>query len=135
MIRLALVTVFAVLLSMIPGVSQAVGPWERDVAADAADTWVKATVDLTARPAGATSATLQWRLYERKGVSDYFIDVSVDDVALTGLAMTDPGVENAAAWTPALARQGGAVYCSAQVYHENYGADLGARIAKLYAAG
>ncbi|WP_379523234.1 hypothetical protein [Nonomuraea insulae] len=60
--------------------------WERDVAADTADTWVKATV------------------------------------------------ENAAVWTPVLARQGGAVYCSAQVYHENYGADLGARIAKLYAA-
>ncbi|TYB54177.1 hypothetical protein FXF51_48300 [Nonomuraea sp. PA05] len=109
--------------------------WERDVTADAADTWVRATVDLTAKLNGATSATLQWRLYERKGVSDYFIDVSVDDIALTGMTMSDPGAENAAVWTPALARTGGAVYCSAQVYHENYGADLGARIAKLYTAG
>ncbi|MEV0828453.1 hypothetical protein [Nonomuraea rubra] len=109
--------------------------WQRDVTADAADTWARTTVDLTAKLGGATSATLQWRLYERKGVSDYFIDVSVDDITLTGLAMGDPGVENAAVWTPTLARQGGPVYCSAQVYHENYGADLGARIAKLYAAG
>jgi hypothetical protein len=44
-------------------------------------------------------------------------------------------VENAATWTPGLTRQGGPVYCSAQVYHQNYGADLGARIARLYAAG
>ncbi|MFB4284128.1 hypothetical protein ACBJ59_53190 [Nonomuraea sp. MTCD27] len=109
--------------------------WDRDVTADAANVWQKVTVDLTARLAGAASAKLQWRLYERKGVSNYFIDASVDDIALTGLQLSDPGVENATTWTAGLARTGGPVYCSAQVYHQNYGADLGARLARLYAAG
>ncbi|TMR25634.1 hypothetical protein ETD86_00465 [Nonomuraea turkmeniaca] len=108
--------------------------WERDVAADPY-TWQKATIDLTAKLAGATSATLQWRLYERKGVGNYSVDVRVDDIVTTGLTLSDPGVENAVTWTAGLARQGGPVHCSAQVYHQNYGADLGARIAKLYAAG
>ncbi|GAA2689095.1 hypothetical protein GCM10010412_078110 [Nonomuraea recticatena] len=106
--------------------------WERDVAADEY-AWQQTTIDLTAKLTGATSATLQWRLYERKGVGDNFVDVRVDDIAVTGLQMSDPGVENAATWTAGLARQGGPVYCSAQVYHQNYGADLGTRIAKLYA--
>ncbi|WP_049565081.1 hypothetical protein [Nonomuraea sp. SBT364] len=109
--------------------------WQQDVTADPAGEWRKATVDLTARLAGASSAKLQWRLYERKGVSSYAVDVGVDDIAVTGLQLADPGVENAATWTPTLARRGGPVYCSAQVYHQNYGADLGARLAKLYAAG
>ncbi|MFB9468037.1 hypothetical protein ACFFR3_00885 [Nonomuraea salmonea] len=109
--------------------------WERDVTADTAGTWVRATVDVTSRLAGATSATLQWRLYERKAVTNYVVDAGVDDITLTGMTMSDPGVENAAVWTPNLTRQGGPVYCSAQVYHENYGADLGALIAGLYATG
>ncbi|WP_238500338.1 hypothetical protein [Streptosporangium sp. KLBMP 9127] len=106
--------------------------WERDVAADNY-AWGQATIDLTAKLAGSTSATLQWRLYERKGVGNNFVDVRVDDIVATGLQLSDPGVENAATWTSGLARQGGPVYCSAQVYHQNYGADLGARITKLYA--
>ncbi|MGN9786387.1 hypothetical protein ACTMTF_33525 [Nonomuraea sp. ZG12] len=108
--------------------------WEQDAATDPSS-WRKATVDLTARLTGATSATLQWRLYERNGVSNYYVDVRVDDIAATGLQLNDPGVENAVNWTADLVRQGGPVHCSAQVYHQNYGADLGARIAKLYAAG
>ncbi|MGP3932508.1 hypothetical protein [Nonomuraea sp. KM88] len=108
--------------------------WEQDVAAND-QAWQRVTVDLTARLAGARSVKLEWRLYERKGVSDYFVDVSVDDIVATGLQLSDPGVENAVTWTAGLARQGGPVYCSAQVYHHDYGADLGARIAKLYAAG
>ncbi|MEU4700952.1 hypothetical protein [Nonomuraea dietziae] len=109
--------------------------WQRDVAADPYNEWRKATVDLTSKLAGATSATLQWRLYERTGVGNYWVDASVDDIAVTGLQLSDPGVENAAVWTPALTRTGGPVYCSAQVYHQNYGADLSASVAKLYAAG
>ncbi|MFC4114416.1 hypothetical protein [Nonomuraea zeae] len=108
--------------------------WDRDVAADPQDTWQRVTVDLAAEPAGATSVALQWRLSERKGVSNYFVDVSVDDITLTGLTLSDPGVENATTWTAGLARKGGPVYCSAQVYHPNYGADLGTRLAGLYAA-
>ncbi|KAB8191598.1 hypothetical protein FH608_030585 [Nonomuraea phyllanthi] len=109
--------------------------WQQDVTADPDGEWRKATVDLTSKLAGATSARLQWRLYELKGVSNYFVDVSVDDIALTGLQMSDPGVEDAGTWTPGLSRKGGPVYCSPQVYHQNYGADLGARIARWYAGG
>ncbi|NBE97631.1 hypothetical protein FE391_28425 [Nonomuraea sp. KC401] len=108
--------------------------WQQDVAAND-HAWQRATVDLTAELAGANSAKLEWRLYERKGVTSYFTDVSVDDIVATGLQLSDPGVENAVTWTAGLARQGGPVYCSAQVYHQNYGADLGARIATMYAAG
>ncbi|WP_220448223.1 hypothetical protein [Nonomuraea diastatica] len=108
--------------------------WQQDVAAND-HAWQKATVDLTGELAGARSATLEWRLYERKGVGHYVVDVSVDDIVATGLQVSDPGVENAATWTAGLVRQGGPVYCSAQVYHQNYGADLGARIARSYAAG
>ncbi|TMR21488.1 hypothetical protein ETD86_15035 [Nonomuraea turkmeniaca] len=108
--------------------------WQQDVAADQ-DAWQKATIDLTAKLTGATSATLQWRLYERKGVGNYFVDVGVDDIVTTGLQLGDPGVENAVTWSSGLTRQGGPVYCSAQVYHQNYGADLSARVANLYAAG
>lgn len=109
--------------------------WEQDVAADPEDAWRKVSVDLTDELAGSTSATLQWRLYERRGVSDYVVDASVDDISLTGLSLTDPGVEHAASWTPGLSRSGGPVYCSAQVYHQNYGADLGERLAARYGAG
>ncbi|MEV0386408.1 hypothetical protein [Nonomuraea sp. NPDC050643] len=108
--------------------------WQQDVTADAKDVWSRVTVDLTTRLVGATSATLQWRLYERKGVTNYFVDAGVDDITLTGLQMSGPGVEDAAAWTPGLSRQGGPVYCSAQVYHHDYGAALGARLTSLYAA-
>jgi hypothetical protein len=108
--------------------------WERDVTADQ-DAWQQTTIDLTAKLAGATSAALQWRPYERKGVGNSFVDVRVDDIAATGMQLSDPGVENAGTWTSGLSRQGGPVYCSAQVYHQNYGADLSARIAQMYAAG
>jgi hypothetical protein len=108
--------------------------WERDVTADQ-DAWQRTTIDLTAELAGATSAALQWRLYERKGVTDYVVDVRVDDIVATGMQLSDPGVENAGTWTSVLSRRGGPVYCSAQVYHQNYGADLSARITQLYAAG
>jgi hypothetical protein len=107
--------------------------WQRDVAADPVNEWQRTTIDLTAKLAGATSAKLQWRLYESKGVGDNFVDVGVDDIAATNLQLSDPGVENAATWTAGLARQGGPVYCSAQVYHHDYGADLGRRVAELYA--
>ncbi|MFG1946746.1 hypothetical protein [Nonomuraea sp. NPDC048826] len=106
--------------------------WRRDVAADAKGTWAKVTVDLTAALAGRSSAKLQWRLAELKGVTNYSVDASVDDITLTGIEMSDPGVENAATWTAGLSRDGGPVYCSAQVYHENYGADLRRRLAALY---
>ncbi|GAA4509041.1 MULTISPECIES: hypothetical protein [Nonomuraea] len=106
--------------------------WQRDVTADAKDTWTKATIDLTDQLAGRTSAKLQWRLFELKGVTNYFVDVSVDDIALTGIQLSDPGVENAATWTSGLSRNGGPVYCSAQVYHRDYGADLRERLAGLY---
>ncbi|WP_326640496.1 hypothetical protein OIE67_14650 [Nonomuraea fuscirosea] len=107
--------------------------WQQDVTADGT-AWQRVTVDLTAALAGATSATLEWRLYERKGVSDYFVDAGVDDIVATGLQLSDPGVENAVVWTAGLVRKGGPVYCSAQVYHQDYGAELGARLAGLYAA-
>ncbi|WP_156325671.1 hypothetical protein [Nonomuraea sp. SBT364] len=108
--------------------------WERDVAADQ-DAWQRATIDLTAALKGAASATLQWRLYERKGVANYFTDTRVDDIAVTGLRLSDPGVEDAATWTAGLTRRGGPVYCSAQVHHQDYGAEVSARVAELYAAG
>ncbi|GAA3529785.1 hypothetical protein GCM10022419_005880 [Nonomuraea rosea] len=106
--------------------------WERDVAADPS-AWQQTTIDLTAKLSEATSATLQWRLYERKGVSNYFADVRVGDIVTTGLQLSDPGVANAATWTAGLAWVGGPVYCSAQVYHPNHGADTSARAAQLYA--
>jgi hypothetical protein len=108
--------------------------WQGDVAADVANAWQQVTVDLTAKLAGKASAVLQWRLYERKGVSSYPVDAGVDDITATGFTLSDPGVENAGHWTPNLARSGGPVYCSAQVYHQNYAADLSARIATLYGA-
>lgn len=108
--------------------------WQRDVKADPADVWQRTTVDLTAALAGRSSAKIEWRLYEAKSVGDNWVDASVDDVAATGFTLASPDIESPDTWIAGLARQGTAMYCSAQVYRQHYGEEAGAAIATLYAA-
>lgn len=73
--------------------------WEQDAELDPADTWVHETLDLTDALAGKSHATLTFRLFDKKGVGWWPLDVAIDDVTGTGLTVRNGGFESPAHWT------------------------------------
>ncbi|WP_027943881.1 hypothetical protein [Amycolatopsis taiwanensis] len=71
--------------------------WETDVAADAPG-YSTVDVDLSQQLRGKTSATLTFRLLERAGVSNFWVDVSFDDIQATGFTVANPGFESRDTW-------------------------------------
>ncbi|GAA5152054.1 MULTISPECIES: hypothetical protein [Amycolatopsis] len=80
--------------------------WEADVATDDLG-YTDVQVDLSAQLRGKTSATLTFRLLERKAVTNFWVDARVDDIEAIGFTVTNPGFESRDGWqlaanTPAI---------------------------------
>ncbi|MFP2910179.1 choice-of-anchor Q domain-containing protein [Pyxidicoccus sp. 3LFB2] len=69
--------------------------WERDVTADGT-AWQAHSVVIN--PA-SSSFELKFRLISKAGVSNYPISFNVDDVAINGVAIVNPGFESTTGWT------------------------------------
>ena len=72
--------------------------WDQDVAADDALAWVERTFDLTPHITGKSSAVLTFRLYDKKGVSNFGIRVSVAGLEATGFTVDDRDFTNDTGW-------------------------------------
>ena len=72
--------------------------WESDVAATASTDWQLVTVNLTPYLAGKSRARLTFRLYEKKGVSNYWQIVGFDCLVAQGFTLVNPDFEDAVGW-------------------------------------
>lgn len=72
--------------------------WEEDVTADAANTWLTESIDVTSYLAGKSSVDVKLRLYEKKAVSNYTVDVYWDSVAITNTEIMNSGFETSPDW-------------------------------------
>ncbi|WP_163513471.1 hypothetical protein [Fodinicola acaciae] len=105
--------------------------WESDVEDDPNYSWASATVGndkLYPLLHGKTSATLTFRLLERKGVGSFPVDVGFDSVQATGMTVPDPSFETPHSWT--LARTADSLLPSQDVWF----ADRPVRIRNAIAA-
>ncbi|MBA2260539.1 MAG: hypothetical protein H0W18_16745 [Acidobacteria bacterium] len=78
--------------------------WDQDVASDDALAWVERTFDLTPHVQGKSSAVLSFRLYDKKGVSNFGIRVSVANLDATGFTIDDRDFTKDTGWN--FAQQG-----------------------------
>ncbi|RAV13608.1 fibronectin type III domain-containing protein [Paenibacillus contaminans] len=72
--------------------------WEKDVTADAANTWLTESIDVTSYLSGKSSVDVKLRLYEKKAVSNYTVDVYWDSVAITNTEIMNSGFETSPDW-------------------------------------
>lgn len=72
--------------------------WQSDVATDRPG-YRTVTVDLTHVLAGKPSATIAFQLFERRGVSNFWVDMGVDNVRATGFSVANPGFESSGGWS------------------------------------
>jgi hypothetical protein len=84
--------------------------WEADVAADPALAWVERSFDLTPYLKGKSDATLTFRLFDKKGVTNFGIRASVADLNASGFSVANPDFTNETGWTFAARGPGSAVY-------------------------
>lgn len=84
--------------------------WETDVAADPALAWVERSFDLTPYLKGKSHATLTFRLFDKKGVSNFAIRASVANLNPIGFSVVNPHFRNGTGWTFAARGPGSAVY-------------------------
>ncbi|NJD04862.1 MAG: hypothetical protein FIA99_20185, partial [Ruminiclostridium sp.] len=73
--------------------------WQRDVAADAANTWYNESVDVTSYVSGQANVDVKFRLYENTGASSYPVDIYYDDVSLNGFTVSNGGFDTTGSWT------------------------------------
>lgn len=78
--------------------------WERD-ASGGTTAWEHVTVDVGAQLVGKSQATLTFRLYQSRAVSNFPVTVSIDTVGLSGSGL-DPDMESAGVWSTSTAGQG-----------------------------
>jgi hypothetical protein len=84
--------------------------WEVDVAADPALAWVERSFDLTPYVKGKSHATLTFRLFDKKGVSNFGIRVSVANLNASGFSIANPDFTNETGWTFAARGPGTGAY-------------------------
>jgi hypothetical protein len=73
--------------------------WNGDVASDSANKWAKKSFDLTSYLQGKTSATITFRLYEQRGVSNFGIDVDIAHIQAQGFDVVNPDFTEKIGWT------------------------------------
>lgn len=73
--------------------------WEQDVATDSAETWNEVTLDLTPYLKGKRVATLTFRLCDKRGVSNFWVNVGFDHIRPIGFTLEDPDFEKGYGWT------------------------------------
>ncbi len=103
--------------------------WERDVATDGTGWYTNSPRDLTPYLVGG-STTLTLRLYDKLGVSNYAVDVSFDDVALTGCHLANGTFESTSGWT--FSRSGGWVFGAINRYDADYSSAVHAAVAAQF---
>lgn len=69
--------------------------WERDVSGGTT-AWEHVSVDVSAQTSGAASTTVSFRLLEKRGVTNFAVQVSLDSMALSGSSIDD---DDPGAWT------------------------------------
>lgn len=104
--------------------------WERDVATDGTGWYTNSPRDITPYLVNG-SATLTFRLYDKKGVSNYGLDVSFDDIALTGCHISNSTFESPSGWT--FTRSGGWVFGSVHRFDADYSSAVHGAVAALFA--
>lgn len=62
--------------------------WERDVSGGTTE-WEHVSVDVSAQTSGAPSATVSFRLLEKRGVTNFPVHVSLDSMTLSGSPIDD----------------------------------------------
>jgi len=77
--------------------------WQSDVAASSSGLWTPESVDVTAALAGKSSATLTFRIWDAKAVSNFHVAGWFDDVTGAGFTVSDGDFESStlAPWTAA----------------------------------
>ena len=73
--------------------------WSVDVAADAALAWTEHTVDLTPYLRGSSRATISFRLYDEKGVSNFGVRMSIGSIAASGIRLENADFTQKTGWT------------------------------------
>jgi hypothetical protein len=84
--------------------------WSADVAADPALAWNEHVVDLTPYVKGASRATISFRLYEEKGVSNFGVRMSIGGMSASGVRLEDAGFTQKTGWSFAQQGPGSAQY-------------------------
>ncbi|WP_127579694.1 hypothetical protein [Paenibacillus koleovorans] len=72
--------------------------WDRDVTADAANTWLTESINVTSYLVGKSSVDVKLRLYDKTAVSNYSVDVYFDSVAITNTEIINSGFETGPYW-------------------------------------
>jgi hexosaminidase len=77
--------------------------WESDVMDSPQRTWLngyphQGAIDVTARLRGKTSARLTFRVYDKRGVGDFMLDVGFDNIETIGFTVRNPGFETRTDW-------------------------------------
>ncbi|WP_152360322.1 hypothetical protein [Microlunatus speluncae] len=103
--------------------------WERDVATDGTGWYTNSPANLTPYLVNG-STTLTLRLYDKKGVSNYALDVSFDDLALTGCHLSNSTFETPAGWT--FSRAGGWVFGAVNQFNADYSGAVHAAVAAQF---
>jgi hypothetical protein len=73
--------------------------WSADVAADPELAWTEHVVDLTPYVKGISRATISFRLYDEKGVSNFGVRVSIAGISATGLQLENADFTHRTGWS------------------------------------
>jgi hypothetical protein len=73
--------------------------WSVDVAADPALTWTEHTFDLTPYVKGTSRATIAFRLYDEKGVSNFGVRMSIAGMSATGMVLGNADFTTTTGWS------------------------------------
>ncbi|HEY3684661.1 MAG TPA: hypothetical protein VGL93_16625 [Streptosporangiaceae bacterium] len=96
--------------------------WDSDVTDWFSFMWVNGSdrqgpMDVTQFVKGKKKVKIAFRLYEKKGVGDYYVDATFDDLSSIGLGIHDPGFEDPSAWT--IGGNSDHVNATVHVYHRD----------------
>jgi hypothetical protein len=106
--------------------------WERDVSTDGTGWYTNSPANLTPYLVNG-SGTLSLLVYEKKGVYNYQLDVSFDDITLTGCHIANSTMESPTGWW--FSRSAGTNWVCASVtrYDADYSSAVLDAVAALYA--
>lgn len=84
--------------------------WDQDVASDADLAWVERTFDLSRYVKGKSVVTITFRLYDKKGVTNFGIRASIAGLEGTGFRVENPGFTSQTGWSFSTRGPGSARY-------------------------
>jgi hypothetical protein len=84
--------------------------WSADVASDPALAWTEHVVELTPYVKGASRATISFRLYDKKGVSNFGVRMSIGGMSASGVRLENPDFTQETGWRFAQQGPGSARY-------------------------